>query len=185
MSIITASELNTYTGQTLDTARAAQVVAAVNSFIKDFTGRSFGATTTVTDELHDYAPVIFLRNQDVKTVTAVKQGNPAADATTLDTSDYFANELGRLVLSESRTGFRRTRDYIRVSYTHGVTTVPDDLKLAALSLGADYYNHADSNNQELTAEGIGSYRLSYASGQNSAAGASHFDTIKRYRKARL
>ena len=183
MSIITASELNTYTGQTLDTARAAQVVAAVESYIKDFTGRSFGATTTVTDELHDYAPVIFLRNLDVTDVTEVRLGQTGDSQTT--TTDFLWSDTGRVILNESRVGFRRTRDYIRVSYTHGVTTVPDDLKLAALSLAADYYNHADSNNQELTAEGIGSYRLSYASGQNSAAGASHFDTIKRYRKARL
>lgn len=182
--IITTQELDAYTGKALDAARSAQMVAAVNKFVERTTNRSWGALATITDELHDDAPVIFLRHQDVTEVLTVKRGQFPSDQTTLQSTQYFCNDLGRLVLSENLPALRARRDDLRVSYKHGVADVPEDLKLATLALAADFYNYAASNNQEITAEAIGSYRLSYASGQSSGAGAAHFNVIKSYRTRR-
>ena len=183
-SIITTEELTTYTGETLNEAMAAQVVAAVNEYIESVTGRSWGAVATAT-ETHDYAPVVFLRHQDVTGVTEVKRGQRVDDRTVVDANNYFVNDFGRLVLSESGAGFHRTRDYVHVTYTYGVTTVPADLKLAALSLGQDFYSYASDGQTEISSEGIGSYRLQYASGSSSATGSVHFSTINRYRTRRV
>jgi hypothetical protein len=184
-SIITLTDLEAYTGETIDPTKGALVVAAVNDYIEHSTGRSWGATETVTGEMHDYAPVIFLRHQDVAGVSKVERGQGTNDRTTLAVSEYFVNNVGRLVLSENRIGFRKTRDFIHVDYTYGVSTVPGDLKLAALALASDFNTYATDGQKEVSSEGIGSYRLTYASGASSATGKVHFDTIASYRTRRV
>jgi hypothetical protein len=184
-SIITVADLGTYTGDTLDAGRAALVVDAVNDYIETVTGRSFGEIQSGT-ESHDYLPVIFLRHADVVTVTDVEYGSGSGTRTTLSPDDYFFNEVGRLVLNQGRNfHFDVHRDYLHVTYTYGSVSVPSDLKLAALSLASDYYTFAANGDSEISSEGVGSYRLQYAKGTNSATGTSHLGAIARYRTARL
>lgn len=186
MSVITKAELETYmSGETLNSGQADLVVAAVDAYVENTTGRSFGGTKTVTDEVHDSGSVIFLRHMDVIEVLSVKHGRGSGSATTLNPESYFVNSYGRLVLGESRVGFNAYRDYVKVSYKYGVTQVPADLKLAALSVAADFYNFAAGGNVSVTEVGIGSYREKVASGQADSTGAQHFGIINRYRMRNL
>lgn len=182
MSVISNTDLETYmAGETLDSDRTTQVVAAVNAYVENVTGRSFGGTKTITDEVHDAASVIFLRHADVSEVLSVKRGRGNGTPTTLEADSYFVNSYGRLVLSEARNGFYRGRDYVKVSYTYGVADVPADLKLAALSIAADFYSYANDGNTMVTEIAIGSYREKVAAGQASGTGLQHFGVINRYR----
>ena len=92
MSVITVEELQAYTGSTAATDTT--VVNAVNAYINRVTGRSWGATETVT-ETHDYAPTIFLRHMDVTGVTSVKRDYGDDQETMTEDDDYRWNELGR------------------------------------------------------------------------------------------
>jgi hypothetical protein len=184
-NIITLTELQSYTGQTLDPAKGAQVVSAVNSYVEGVTGRSWGGDAVEATETHDYAPSIFLRHQDVVEVSKVETAQGSEQRTTLDADGYFFNDSGRLTLSSVRYGFRPIKDYIHVTYTYGATDVPGDLKLAALALGSDYYTYADDGQKQITSEGIDSYKLSYASGSETSTGTLHFNTINRYRTRRV
>jgi hypothetical protein len=168
-------------GETLDDGRADQVVGAVDAYVENTTGRSFGEIKTITDEVHDAGSVIFLRHADVTEVTSVKRGRGAGESTTLPTDSYYVNTYGRLVLSEARNGFNPYRDYVKVSYNYGVATVPADLKLAALSIAADFYTYAADGNVVATEVQVGSYREKVASGQGTATGVQHFGIINRYR----
>lgn len=182
-SIISKAELASYKGETLDDTRATQVTNAINAHIETVTGRVWGETKTVTEEPHDYAPVIFLRNMDITELTKVERGHPADDDEILPSTSYKWNSLGRLVLGtrDSRS-IRPGYDEVFVTYTHGVETVPTDLKLAALSLASGYYDFAADGDAEVTAERIGSYQLSYARGSDSQAGRGHNAVIASYRK---
>ena len=180
-NIITTDDLNTYTGNTLDTGRASQVVAAVNQYIETRTGRVWGDTKSVT-ETHDAASVVFLNNMDVTAVSQVKLGYPNDTGTVQDSDSYNFNSSGRLVLNGGRSGFNAYRDYVSVTYTHGVTPVPDDLKLAALSLASDFYNFGSDGQKELSSESIGSYSLTYRSGKSSEVGGTYWNVIDSYRK---
>lgn len=173
-SIITKTELDQYLGITTETNRATLVIAAVNQYVDSQTGRSWGSGTSVT-EVHDYAPVIFLRRMDVQSVTSV-----TINGSTVPTSSYSFSPTGRLVLSTGRLGFDARRNEVTVVYVQGSGTVPADLKLAALALASDFYNYADNNQTEVTSEGIGSMRLTYASGSGSSTGKTYFNTISGY-----
>lgn len=189
-TIITTTDLATYTGETLDSGRAAQVVDAVNEFLASSTGRSWGSATDAT-ETYDYAPVIWLRHADVKAVTRVQfgRGNGQYDVSL----DYFYfNESGRLVLNNGRpaTGTARSyfdpqRDYVTVTYSYGTTSIPADLKLGALSLASEFYNFAENGNREIKLDMIGGYRQMYDNGKNAAAGQVIDSLLARYRTRHL
>jgi hypothetical protein len=181
--VITTDDLQDYLGSgvVIDAARAQQVVDAVNASIERMTGRVWGATRTAT-EVYDYQPVLFLKQMDVISVSSVSRNDTALQA-----SSYKFRSTGRLILSSYEGRFRPHYDEISVTYTYGNIDVPEDLKLAALSLAADAYNYVDEDGSqgEVTEEQIGSLRYKYASGQDSSVGKSYFATIAGYRKARL
>jgi hypothetical protein len=126
MTVIDLAGLKTYmeiTGSD-DDANLTTIVNSVNAIIKRETGRVFGDTATVTDEEHDYEPVIFLDNMDITSITTVKSGR-GASPTTLDADTYFHNESGRLTLATNKADYVNNVDdqnMIRVTYEHGVAT---------------------------------------------------------------
>lgn len=66
-SIIQVSDLASFMpGVTLNSALASTVVSGINQYIEDYTNRCWGEATTVT-ERYDWAPLIYLRHQDINT----------------------------------------------------------------------------------------------------------------------
>ena len=180
MSVITLTELKNFMGikGTDQDTQLQFAVDGVNSHVLTETGRVFGTTRDITDELHDYSPTVWLDNQDITVLTSVTIGRTSPD--TLDSDDYFWNEQGRLVLSTrvSHNPSKNDFDVVGVTYTHGVATVPDDLKYAALQAGAEMYNGIDG---EVTEESVGSYRRVYKSRENSRVSA----VLNAYKRIRL
>lgn len=186
MSVITTAELNTYTKKTLATGLAAQVVNGINAYIGSFTGRSFGETKTTTEVL-DYAPSVYLRHMDVQSVTSVSVGY-GANKRVADASTYQFNKNGRLSFFGPRQWWVpsfRHNDALEVVYTYGTTTVPDDLKLAALSLAADMYNYSNSGGKESKSVSVGSYSRTFASGDASSSGKRQLAVIASYKLRRF
>jgi len=179
--IISLADLKTYLGitGTAQDARLQFIVDGVNAEVNKRTGRVWGETETIVDEIHDYEPVIFLCNLDVTDVSAVKLGR-GTNQTTLDADTYRWNGLGRLVLDTDSEDFvQNVDDYdeLAITYTHGTATAPDDLVLAALQLGG-HMNR--SINGEVTEESVGSFRKKYAA-ENSTTK----DILDSYRKRRM
>jgi uncharacterized phiE125 gp8 family phage protein len=167
--IITKADLDAYLKITTDATQGADVVNAVNAYIKTATGRLFGSTLIVVGERHDFANTIWLNNMDVVSIEAIRVGLPNQGTPQALASDaYWFNKYGRVnlaVLNMDRYPSRYWYDLVAVDYTFGVTTVPDDLKLAALQLAAQYYKYIGSGNQVITSAGVGTYRVSYGSGK--------------------
>lgn len=166
-NIITTTELSAYMNKTLNSAIAGQVVAAVNKWIETRTHRTWGvpvADLVDITERRDWARNIYLRNQDIVAVTSVKLGYPGGTQHTLTSDSYSWDEIGRISLftgSQILLSPLNGRDYVEVTYTHGVAEVPEDLKLAALGVAAGFYNYAVNNQGDVSSAQVGSYRLTY------------------------
>jgi len=199
MSVIfTAADLNTYTGKTLNVGIAASVTLSVNQYIESQTHRCWGETKTVV-ERYDWGKTLWLRRMDVTAVTAINVGWPGQTQQTLPTSSYFFNPMGRITLfwmlaggGGNQSGYYN--DYIEVSYSYGVATVPADLKEAAMGVALSMYNWAQAGGKEVVATSVGSFRQEYIGAVRGASGAptpykdgaeAHFMTIKGYAMQRL
>ena len=160
MAIITIEDLSAYSGATLDTNRAQDIVNAVNQWVSDYTGRFFGEVREVT-EAFDYAPAIFLSHIDVQSVDSVKLYGQDI------TGNILANRAtGRIVLRATPLGNNlgatfQGYDAIEVTYKSGMANVPLDLKNACLQLAMDNYNRKDGKDANVTSASLGSYHLTF------------------------
>jgi hypothetical protein len=183
-SIISTSDLNSFTQKSLNSAVASQVVAAVNAYIERVTHRCWGETKTVT-ERHDYAGWLWLRHQDVQEVVSVSSGYPGSTPAAIQSDAYYCNAAGRLSFGSYYVDQPRSNPsrWLEISYSYGVEEVPEDLKLAALGIAAGFYNWATNGQKEVSSAQVGSYRLQYAnasSGGSDSTASSNFSVIKSY-----
>lgn len=175
--VITIDDLQSYmVGKTLDPGLGQQVVDAMNGWVETRTGRVWGETKQVT-ERYDWTRNLWLRHQDVVTVDSITVGWPGKTQTTLDATGYFVNEFGRITLlwqfqnfGGNHTGSPLLNDYMGVTYTYGVTTVPDDLFLAVLGIAAGFYNFSINGQQNVVAASVGSYHLEYSGAIRGSGG---------------
>lgn len=162
MAIITLADLKSYSGITdIDEAKANDVIAGVNKWVSDYTGRFFGEVVDIT-ETFDYAPAIFLTHIDITEVVSVKVYGQDI------TADALVNrKTGRVVLSRTSCygnnlgSNYRGYDAIEVKYKSGIETVPQELKMATLQLAMDNYNRNDGKDAGITSTSVGSYNVSY------------------------
>lgn len=193
-SIITVTDLQNYTGKTLVSSTATQVVNAVNQWVETYTGRCFGETKTVT-ETYDIDNTVWLRHQDVTSVASVQMNYPGSTISTLDSASYRYSSLGRITfyvaLSVPRTLW--ARDSLVVTYSYGLSPVPADLVTACLGIAAGLYNYAVNGQQNVVAASVGSYRVEYAGAVRSTGDPSPanntaefgFKIIDTYRARRV
>jgi hypothetical protein len=166
--IITTSDLP---ASFINASLKTQVVAAVNQYIETQTHRCWGDTKTVTGERYDYTSVIYLRHQDVQSVTDVALGWPGQTSYDLPNNGFYFDKRGRLTIYSNSllaprkfSGSALYNDYVSVSYTYGVAAedVPADLKLAAIGIATNFYNYANAAGKDVVSASVGSYRLEYA-----------------------
>lgn len=178
MATITLSELKdilNISGSSKD-SELTLAVDATNAYIDRVTSTTWGATATATDELHDYAPVVFLDKVGVNSITSIKSGY-GDDYDTLTSDQYRFNKYGRLMLSFDPENSYSHYDFdeIRVTYNYGYATVPDDLKHAALLLASMAYDMGLSSGRAISREKVGSREIEYTAGDVSV-----FDVIESY-----
>lgn len=174
--VITVTNLAAYMdGQKLSQAIAQQVADAMNDWVDNTTGRSFGEFKTITERC-DWSDLLYLTHQDVQSVSSLKIGFPGQQQTTLPTTAYWVNRIGRVTLYWQMVGrafpgrSRFYNDYIEVTYVYGLRDVPEDLRLAVLGIAAGFYNWAINGQKELSSAGAGSYRLEYGAGRQNPNG---------------
>ena len=189
MAIITTQELGEYLGiDPTGNAKISSIVSAVNAWVVNYTSRHFGEDITITEK-HDYAPVVFLNEADIKSITSVK-----VNGETIDLSDLKIDKTtGRILIypyGEAKYG-RNYFDAIEVVYVVG-GGVPADLKLATLQLASDNYNRNDSGEGNIASESVGGYSKSYggavmASGSNITASnpADYMNIFNYYKRVHL
>lgn len=195
--IITATDLNTYLGKTLNPGTAAMIVAAVNKYVETQTHRVWGDTKTVI-ERYGWSKTIWLRHMDVTEITSISLGWPGRPATTIDSSAFFFDSWGRITLFwQLQSGSRHSsyfRDYVAVNYTYGVAEVPEDLKEAAIGVAISYYNWAIAGGKEIVSTSVGSFRQEFIGAVRGGTGSptpfkdtseAHFMTIKGYAMQRV
>lgn len=163
--IFTTTDLSNYMNKTLVPQVAGDVVNAMNTWIENHTNRCWGTTANAV-ERHDWAPRIWLFHPDVTAISAIKLGYPGLLQSTLSSTSYFFNRYGRVTMYLQQPGHfnpsAMNNDLVEISYTYGVPTVPDDLKLASLGLTARFYNWAINGNKDVVSATVGTYKLEYS-----------------------
>lgn len=189
--IFTSSDLQAYmqSPANWNDAVGAQVTDSLNQWIDTYTHRCFGEIKTVT-ERYDWSPSIWLRHMDIKvpdnnpasTVPmTIKLGYPHLQQSTLDSTSFFYNKWGRVTMYlQAPFEFNPSavnNDLVEITYSYGYVdptlgtngyledgetpVVPDDLVMATLGIAAGFYNWATSNQRDIVAASIGTYRLQY------------------------
>lgn len=172
--MITTAELKEHLGIT-DSSQdtyLTNLAARITAYVERYTGRVFGRSVTVTDEVHDYPKdggTVLLRQTDVRTLTSLKYNDTA-----MDTAAYKWNAAGEINLpaysswdinwGTSRHGHNNA---LKITYTYGMVEVPLDVKLAALEIASTVYARRQGQGQKV-AERIGDYSVQYADAAKAA-----------------
>lgn len=133
-----ATKIAAYLGVTLtggQPAQAAVVAQAASDWIDRYTGKSWQATSPVTDELHQIlGDRIYLAHRPVVSITSLSTRQEIAGGswTTLAASQYELLDAadGEVLISGWGGGLTKT------TYTHTMTTVPTDVGLAATMIAS-------------------------------------------------
>ncbi len=166
MALITVDQLKEHLGVT-DASQDSYLQSLANrvsAYIERYTGRVFGRTVTVTDEVADYpnTGTLLLGNTDVTAVSSVKLNDVVMDA-----GAYKWNSAGEINLPApgrwdlNWSSVPSGNNSIKVTYTYGVPSVPLDLELAALEIAAAVHARRKGQGQKV-AERIGDYSVQYA-----------------------
>lgn len=144
-----AAAIAGYLGVTLTSPQQTQagvLAAAATAWIDRYCGRSWQASSPVTDELHELVgDTVYLNNRPVTAVSSVKVRARYADAgvTTLDSGSWELLDAANGVLLILGWAFGGTTLAL-VSYTHTATSaaVPDDVALASTMIAASWLSQA-------------------------------------------
>lgn len=135
----TEAELENLTGQTIDTARATILLSLASAAVRDAAGITIDQATT-TDQVLDGpgGTELVLPEWPVTAVASIVEIDTDGTETTLrgpadDSPEYRWSRSG--VVVRYGTWPCRPRS-IKVTYTHGFSTVPDGIKRATLLAAA-------------------------------------------------
>ncbi len=166
----TETELEAYTGTSIATDRARILLDMASGAIRSYCRQTFtrGATTVILPGTH--AEKLELPERPVTAITLVKIG----DTTLAVDTDYVWDGQHTLYRGTKVDGVLSVNgpDYlingwgdwggpgaqVTVTYTHGFTSIPNDIKGVCLALAARTLGSPDGVNSE----SVGSYSVSYS-----------------------
>jgi len=155
MSLVTSAEARTHLGITgyddFLTAAITQVTAAVESY----TGRSFTAEAEVIDVVDGGGECLVLSSPPVADLTEVLDRD-SEEALTL--TDLDLNASAGLIYWLDRSSFSSGKRRYQVTYDSGYASVPNDVKLAALTWVAEIF----ANRPSAKSEQLGDHQVSWA-----------------------
>ena len=141
-----AQKIANYLGTTLTGAQQTQAGVmsdAATAWIDRYLGRSWQATSPVTDEKHSIiGDRVYLTNRPVVALTSVKARGiyEGATVTTLSASQYeLLDAANGIVLLD---GWVSGDELALTSYTHSVNSAPADVQLAASMIAAGWLGGA-------------------------------------------
>lgn len=157
----TADKVAAFLGLTLSAGQESLITddlePAMSAYIDRYTGRSWGVSSPVSNELHTvYGRAVYLKNKPVVAITAVSYRSPAIGATGTaltsgDTYELLDATTGMLMVSAPLGSL------LTVSYTHGATSVPADIAHAATLLVAAQLHDATLADPQF--RGVKSYQV--------------------------
>lgn len=176
MSIISSSDLAAQVdiSDGGDSAALSAAAAAACRNVRGWCGRSFDVVTAATTASARYFHVVSateLLIDDCTEITAVATDSADAGtwATSLTTTDYYAAPVGGLAADGStgwpytsllgRNGYRFstttnvTIPAVKVTAKWGWATLPDDVRLATLMVGAELFKAGGGSVETFTADG--------------------------------
>lgn len=131
---------------TYTTAALSQALTVASSEIRAYTGQQFDATSDVVVVSPQSGGVVFLPQIPVQSVTQVEIFIP--DPVTgiqgwamVDPSYYRSNSHGTVYLTQWLPTWPNGWDTVRVTYSHGYSTIPDELRDLCLSLAARWLDN--------------------------------------------
>ena len=165
--LFTIPELASKVQADVDTATATLARADATALIEAYTHRSFTAQVEVTERKRINGGKVTLR-EPVSVVDTVK----LVDGTTLLPTVWSFDGIRTLHVDNGRSVIvnlpERDTDLrtVEVTYTHGYTAVPADVKAVGLALAARNYQNPGG----LRSENIGNYSYTNAGGDDDVAG---------------
>ena len=126
-------------GNSAQDARLSLLVTLVSGLVETYCNRTFSIDQYV--EIVGYSDgVLFSRNMPLKTIVLVEYLDAGKTWTTVEDTEYELWEHeGAIELFSSFVTFPHTSRPYRITTTAGYTTIPADLKLAALDLITYYH----------------------------------------------
>ncbi len=130
-------------------------------------------------------------------------GYPNKMQETLDNTSFFWDQWGRVTmyLQQPRqyNPSAVNNDLVQITYSYGVTFVPQDMIAAALAIAANFYNWCTNYQKDVVSTSIGSYRMEFEGGVRGVGGGPdgnappvahstmqmHWNTLNRYRMRHL
>jgi len=174
MTIISGTELAAHIGITDldDSPPLSAAASAACRNVAAYCGRSFdvvtGSTTATARYYHLSGGAVWLDDCTEVTAVAVDSGDAATWATSLTTADYSLTPVGGLG-PDGSTGWPYTQLVARNTYRFtttnvtipplkvtakwGWSTLPDDVRLATLMVGAELYRAKGGSVETFTADG--------------------------------
>ncbi len=156
-SIVTTAEIQTYLGQTgfddLFDALGLQVTNAIEAYC----GREFSEQSDIVEHLDGGGAYLFLKTYPVSTDESddpvVVIVDTDSDDEVVDADDYEVNLDNGMINRADDTDWGSGNRRWQVTYDAGYTSVPNDVKLAALTwIGEIFVNRAG-----LVGEGLGDH----------------------------
>jgi hypothetical protein len=134
-------------GTTTFDAQLSQIILGVSTAFEEFCGRTF-ADTTYTDEVHDgsgFRDAIVLNQRPITTTTTmiVKLDDDAVDAT------LYGNDADEGIVYLANGVWSQGRRNLKVTYSAGYTTMPEDLVMAATAQVVHVFNQSSPGGARL------------------------------------
>lgn len=165
--LATVEDLNDFSQLALDPAdsSAAFLLKVASGMIRRYLEQDI---TQVTDDVEYVDPVgggyAFLRQLPVQSVSKVETTADGAAWATVGPANYTVSRRLGIVHAKPYTGeqWPSAPESWRVTYTHGYTTVPDELKGVACSIAARFYSTPAGIDMERTGQRQVKYSLESA-----------------------
>lgn len=154
---ISSTDLADYRKQVVDNDAAAIAIDAACQVVRDELGQGIDRVADdVVDLDSDGTDRLLLPEGPVESVDSVEL-NPTGTALAVGTDVLLDRENDSLVMRSNGRRFLKGRQLYRVTYTHGLTTVPSSVRLVALHLATRLYDQ-----QLVKQESVGGYQAVYA-----------------------
>lgn len=154
---ISSTDLADYREQAVDNDLAAIAIDSACQIVRDEVAQGIDRVTDdVVDLDSEGTDRLLLPEGPVESVTSVElnsTGTPLVEGTDF----YLDKENDSLVMKSSSLRFLKGRQLYKVTYTHGLATVPSSVRLVALNLAARIYDQ-----QLVKQESVGGSQTVYA-----------------------
>lgn len=171
---ISAADLEDYRKQTVDADLAGIAVDSACQIVRDALGQNIDLVAGDVVDLDSPGTEVLLLPERPVTAVASITLTDGSSPLTLGTDVVLDKELNALVMKSTGRRFLKGRQLYRVTYTHGLATVPSSVRIVALNLAARIYDQ-----QLVKQESVGGYQAVYAASDPIGLTKAEEDVLQR------